>query len=177
MNEIPQELKQGIRVFMLVSRNKDNQKNKTIKKVISRSIDDFDIKFKELSKIFEDGQRIYCNINERDISKGMMNFKIKQLQTDFGDNISRNNFYLDIRNRFISSLMKRNAKKTSYFLFDIDNGLDTFTEKLLKQCTDIIFQYKTKSGSHIITEPFNYTKLKLPDYVEFNSDGLMLLKS
>jgi hypothetical protein len=40
---------------------------------------------------------------------------------------------------------------------------------------EILKSYRTKAGWHIITKPFNHTKIELPENVELKTDGLLLL--
>lgn len=74
--------------------------------------------------------------------------------------------------------MRPGSRSSSYFVFDIDNPM-TLDEALgiLDRCPEkpeIVKQYATKNGWHIITKPFNHTKLEKE--LSFHKDGLLLLK-
>ena len=106
----------GIRMLMLCYRNKEGGENSDKHNVrkISRNKEEFFEIFREFQKIKESSQeplRIYSCVNCRNIEKAIMNFKREQLEADYYDKDSRDNFYFDIKNRWISSLMKPNARK------------------------------------------------------------------
>jgi len=73
--------------------------------------------------------------------------------------------------------MRPSSKADSNFLIDLDNccerSLKTICKKLEKK-TEILMTYNTKSGYHVITKPFDYTKLD-DDRIQVNPDGLLLL--
>jgi len=74
--------------------------------------------------------------------------------------------------------MQPSQRKTSLFLFDVDNeeGRDVMGEALCVIPNEyILYTYATKNGWHIITNPFNYTEIKLPKNCEFKKDALLLL--
>ena len=59
------------------------------------------------------------------------------------------------------------------FLFDVDNeeGRDVIGESLqVIPSEHIIKPYPTRNGWHILTNPFDYTKLNLPKNCEFKKD-------
>ena len=108
-----------------------------------------------------------------------MNFKREQLEADFYDETNRNNFYFDIRNRWISSLMQQNARVETLFLIDIDNIIGnkniSYIEKHLSTIeAEIICKYETKNGIHLITKPFN-PNLFNNEFGEIKKDALLLL--
>lgn len=124
--------------------------------------------------------RIQLAVNPRNIDKGMREFKRQQLEADYYDADSRAAFYLRIKDRMISSLMKPSSRASTHFLIDCDTVEDmTNTQmKLAELKVPVLKQYATKSGGwHIITEPFNkslFSSEKLSmDMV--HTDGLLLL--
>jgi len=174
----------GFSVLSLIHRNKEGGETNNIKykKVITRNSDEFFDALNELVDIQMSSDipyRIYSSVNERDFNKAIRKFKYEQLESDYYDQVQKENFYLDIRNRFLGCLMQPTQKATSYFLFDVDNveGKDLCGETLnaIKDKELIVKLYPTKNGWHILTHPFNYTKIKLPDGVELKKDGLLLL--
>lgn len=173
----------GTRVLFLIQRHKEGGEtnNTKLTKLVSRDGIEWFLNLKELvgkKMESENSLRIYGSVNSRDFKKAIHKFKIEQLDAEMycQDQIER--FYLDLRNRFIGCLMQPANKETSLFLFDIDNeeGRDVHEEALnVIPNEHIVHVYKTKNGWHIITNPFNYTKIKLPDGVELKKDGLLLL--
>lgn len=173
----------GYRVLFLIHRNKEGGEtnNTKYRKIITRNREEY--KAALLGLLIEKSQtdipyRIYASVNERNINKAIRRFKYEQLEADYYDQIQKENFYLDLKNRFIGCLMQPPQRATSYFLFDVDNeeGRDVMGETLQVLPNEMILQtYPTKNGWHIITKPFDYTKIKLPNGCSINKDGLLLL--
>ncbi len=92
------------------------------------------------------------------------------LAADFQDD---NNFYIDFYNRWISSLMKPQARNDKMFLLDIDDlsKLNEIKRKILT-ITHNYQVHKTPSGCHIYLKPFN---IKLLPDIDIKKDGLMLI--
>lgn len=178
---------EGYRVLFLIQRHKEGGEinNSKLIKIISRNkVEYYDALVKLLTEQQEMHKknlpaRIYAAVNERDFSKAIRQFKYEQLEADYYDQVQKENFYLNIKNRFVGCLMQPTQKKTSYFLFDIDNHEDIkdTTAEILSIIPNehIIKLYATKNGWHLITEPFNYTKLTLPKNCELKKDALLLL--
>ncbi len=174
----------GIRVLFLIHRNKEGGEtnNTKVEKLISINSEEFYLQLLKLLDIKERNlgtpYRIYSSLNPRNIEKGIRQFKYEQLEADYYDPEQKHNFYHDIRNRFIGCLMQPAQRATSLFLFDCDNeeGRDVMGEAIdVIPDEHIIRKYSTKNGWHIITHPFNYTTLKLPEGVELKKDSLILL--
>ena len=172
----------GCRVLMLIQRHSDggHTNNSKLRSYISRGHEEW---VKSLAKLLQEKEqyphlplRIYQTLNERDIEKGIREFKHASLEADYYDDEQRQWFYLDVRNRIVSSLMKPSSAKTSYFLFDVDlEEVPRLLELGLKELTEIVLTYKTKNGWHIITKPFNPNLVSLPENVELKKDSMMLL--
>lgn len=178
-----QNFTNGYRCLFLIQRHKEGgetNNSKLIKK-ITNGPDEFATALLELVSEKMDSKlslRIYSCVNARDFDKAIRKFKYEQLDADFYDKEQRNNFYLDIKNRFIGCLMQPTQKAESLFLFDIDNeeGRDVCGEVLKVLPNEYIeFQYPTKNGWHIVTRPFNHTKITLPKGCELKKDALLLL--
>jgi len=173
----------GYRVLFLIHRNKEggNTNNTKARKLISRNADEFKKLLRELvkeKKYSDIPYRIYSSLNERNFEKTIRQFKYEQLEADYYDQEQKENFYLDIKNRFIGALMQPAQRKSSLFMFDVDDeeGRDVMGEALCVLPPEhIVMQYKTKNGWHIITMPFDYTKITFPKGCEFKKDGLILL--
>lgn len=173
----------GYRILFLIYRGKDGgpTNNRFVRKIITRNKKEWQDALLKL--VVEQSKeelpyRVYASVNERNIEKSIRQFKYEQLESDYYDQIQKENFYLDIKNRFIGCLMQPAQRKTSYFLFDIDKveGIDVQGTVLdILPNEHIIKMYPTKNGWHIITNAFNYTKLDLPNFCELKKDGLLLL--
>lgn len=173
----------GCRVLFLLQRHKEGGEtnNSKLMKILTRTPEEYLEAIKKLVGEKMDSElplRIYASVNERDFNKAIRQFKYEQLDADYYDQNQKENFYLDIKNRFLGCLMQPAQRATSFFLFDIDNeeGRDVMGEAL-KVIPDemIVSQFKTKNGWHFVTKPFNYTTLTLPKGVEMKKDALLLL--
>lgn len=178
------EFTDGIRVIMLIHRSKDGASHSTrhLRMIFTNGRKEFE---DALAMLLEqkirstiDGLRIYSTVNPRNIRKAISQFKHDQLDIDDADEDSKLFFYLGIKSRFSSCLMRPSSRMDSLFVFDIDNPM-TLDEALgiFDRCPEnpeIVKQYKTKNGWHIVTKPFNHTKLEKE--LSFHKDGLLLLK-
>ena len=175
----------GYRFIMLVHRNKEggksNRPQKNGVKRITKNREEFIEMLNELQKLKAESKvpmRIYSCVNKRDIEKTIREFKRRQLDADYYDIESRHGFYLDIKNQWISSLMKPNSRAETKFLIDIDeeatNSIEIAKTLLEEIGVKIILRYPTKNGIHIITEPFN-PNLFNSEFGEVKKDGLLLL--
>jgi hypothetical protein len=179
----PDEFKEGYRILMRCRRNKDGEGSsggdRGSKKVITNGREEFEQAFESLSSEMLEGERIYSTVDARQMERGIRNFKQRQLEADYYDDGSRHSFYTDSHNRLVSCLQSPNARDSSYFLFDCDSqedGLEALgaIDKLgLAKC--IRHTYPTKSGRHIITDPFNPNLL--PEHIRpwIQKNAMMLL--
>lgn len=186
MNIVPTQFKEGLRMIMLTKRSKDGGRNnpdRVAKRKISRNETEFDSIVDEFKKEMETSSeplRIYSSVNSRDIKKAIRLFKQRQLDADYYDEDSKNNFYFDIKNRWISCFMNPSCRAETKFLIDIDDVesvADTiiYAKRLLGELgVKILASYTTKNGAHIITEPFN-PSLWDTDLGEIKKDGLILI--
>lgn len=173
----------GYRVLLLLQRHKEDGEtnNSQLKKIITRNRKEYYEALIVLLRVMREAEvplRIYASLNARDFNKSVRQFKFEQLEADYYDQVQKENFYLEIRNRFVWCLMQPQQRATNLFMFDIDNieGRDVMGEALCAIPNEhILKQYPTKNGWHIITKPFNYTDIKLHDNFEFKKDGLLLL--
>lgn len=173
----------GYRTLFLIHRHKEGGETNNTKaeKIITKDSKEWLKKLEELlrKKMTSDiPYRIYGSLNERNFEKAIRQFKYEQLDADYFTMEQEHGFYLDLKNRFFGCLMQPASRQTSLFLFDVDNeeGRDVMGETLQVLPNDhIIKQYPTKNGWHIITKPFDYTKIVLPKGVEFKKDALILL--
>lgn len=167
---IPDFLKSGYRILILVKRNKDRSEGElrtTDRKnvrVIVCGAEQFDQELARLSALRLPNERIYSSVNERSMHKAIRMFKERQLQNDYESTENKEAFYSDIQNRFLSCLQNPSCKASSLFLIDVDHKImDKIeaTKELLAKHTEIIFEKETINGFHFVTKPFN------PNVVEF----------
>lgn len=169
--QLPDTFKEGYRGVLLLLRSKDGQHGNADRKAlkqITRNTDEWTHvvnEFKRMRKYPEyEHHRIYSSINARDIGRAIREFKVRQLSADYDDGELVFDFYTDIKNRFFSCLMNPISKMTSYFLIDCDS-LDEYNHAMASLqdaalIDKIIFEYKTRNGFHIITQPFNPQNVK-----------------
>lgn len=183
--------KTGWRVIIMLLRQKDGGHNRPdyhAKKYLVNGVDEFNEKFTYLKDLKRKESaipyRIYSSVNERDMNKAIRHFKQEQLDRDYDCDEIKHRFYVDIKNRFIGSAQRPQSRKSSYFLFDIDfqNPEDKIFVMQLKAhlrldvYAEIIYEYETPHGYHIITKPFNYKLLEENVYYTIKKDAMMLLE-
>jgi len=184
------KFKEGVRVLIAIQRKKENKevcwKDRHVKTLFSKSEEEFDEKFEKLDKFCDtqDGSfRIYSSVNSRNLKKSVRKFKSDQLDVDYADETSFENFYFNIKSKFISCLMRPENRNETIFKFDVDtkdNKINSEIESLLLKNTELITRRETKNGFHYFSKPFNYTVLNQSlvycENVDFSKDGLVLLK-
>lgn len=174
----------GCRVLFLIQRHSDggHTNNSKLRSYISRNDEEW---ITACAKLLHEKAlyphlplRIYQSVNARNVEKGIMHFKHAMLDADYFDTAMRHGFYLDVRNRIVSALMKPPSKAESFFLFDCDTQDEVVLNAVrrdLAALTNIVHEYPSKSGVHIITGPFNPNNIELPKDVELKIDAMMLL--
>jgi len=174
MIEFPPFLSTGIRLIEVLERKKDGfESSRVVKRIITDSRSGFRRVISQLEEDMLRGQRLYVSVNPRNLRKAIYDFKQKQLQADYTES---EDFYLDIKNRFFSSLAR--SKDDSLFLFDIDNVdaiPDSFYENIKKADVKILWSVKTVTGFHVITFPFNHTVFDWGENISIETDGLVLI--
>jgi hypothetical protein len=162
LDSIPEIFTDGIRGILLIRRNKDGEKENAQRKAIkriSRSTKEwraFVCELRDIQQSTHQRYRTYSSVNSRDISRAIHEFKRRQLEMDYGNMYEFHSFYCDVKNRFFSCLMNPNCRETSYFLIDCDTPEEyEYAALQLRESGLILFQYPTKKGIHIITQPFN----------------------
>ncbi len=183
----------GVRVLFLIWRKKERAKvdrNLKIRKLISSDEEEFEKCLEQLldlkEKYAELPLRIYSTVNKRNMDKAIRKFKELQLENDYQDKAQFYGFYKDIKNRWISSLMRPSSRLETQFIIDIDNEDKDYLKKIeseiLEHHTELIKKYKTKNGYHLIVKPFNPNLIKsygndghIYTDVSIKKDGLILL--
>ncbi len=173
----------GYRVLFLVHRAGEGGKtnNTHVKKVIVKGKKEYIQGLYELLLEKESSElplRIYAAVNERSFDKAIRQFKFEQLEADYYAEDHKQSFYTDCRNRFIGALMSPSSAVSKKFIVDVDS-MDEFNIALKEISLaglndEIITQYKTKNGWHIVMNPFNPALLPVMGS-KINKDGLILL--
>lgn len=170
------QVKKGVRLVMRVLRSKDGGLAKPdhhAEKIITRNAQEWDTAVAMLADNATANERIYASVDERDFDKAIVEFKHRQLDADSYNEDSKQSFYIDIKNRFISCLMSPACRKTKYFLIDCDSDEeynDAFGNETVAQ--NALYQYPTKNGRHIVTRPFNPALFQTG---EVKKNGLILV--
>lgn len=170
----PEIFKTGYRILLRTHRSKEggtNRGDRHSKKYVSFGNNQYEELKNKLISEMRNGERVYSSVNERDFDKAVMLFKHRQLDADYQDKESFEAFYIDIYNRWVSSLANKSARKDRLFLIDgdYDDGAtkENYSNELCKK-TNIVYGYDTKNGFHMVVEPFDYTGLSFKDKIGFN---------
>jgi hypothetical protein len=182
LSKIPDQFKIGYRGVLLLKRNKDGKERNADRKVIKKitcGVEEWESTIRELRNLQQTqlpNHRIYASINERNMNSSLREFRQRQLDNDYNTIDLMNEFYCDIQNRFFSCFMNPKNKRGGLFLIDCDSIEEYHYAKSLMQVkqieSDIIFEYRTRNGFHIITRPFNPDIIK---GVEIKKDALLAI--
>lgn len=154
----------GTRLLMITERRKDTG-TKTRKRVEVRATryhNEFEEAIQSMYASLEPGQRLYASVNHRDHSHAeyLMAAEINRLAFK-GSVDERHEFWFNVQRRWESALRKSPAAKE--FLWDFDGALSEYRYELLKADPSISINHwyrtKTDNGIHVLTKPFNYTKV------------------
>lgn len=173
----------GVRVLFLIHRNKEggDTNNTKTRKVVAKDSEEFRL---ELIKLVDEKERemvipyrVYSSINPRDIKKAIRKFRYEQLDAESYGDEQYQDFYYNIKDRFIGCLMQSGSKQSSLFIFDCDSpaGHAKTLQQLAELGVQIEDQFPTKNGWHVITQPFNSTLFASVEDVTIVKDGLILL--
>lgn len=159
---IPEMFTDGFRGVMLIKRNKDGEDGNAQRKAVKRITSSTGVwrkaicELQDKQKSTHEGYRIYASVNERSMSKAIHEFERRQLEARYGNLYEYNMFYTDIQNRFFSCLMNPNSREQNSFLIDCDSPEEyEFAKLQLRDTGLILWDYATKNGRHLITNPFN----------------------
>lgn len=182
--EHPEHFKEGVRILMLLLRSKDGGKGNVDRhaiKLVTSNPKQYDAALKALKEEWQEGWRIYSTVDSRDVKKAMRRFKELQLENDYTP--YPEGFYLDMENRWVSALQQPTSRAQSHFLFDFDDltttqkGIEALAQFEASDITEdhYVHGYHTKNGFHIITKPFNYTKLPEWMHPMIHKNAMLLL--
>lgn len=161
--EHPESFKEGVRILMRTWRNKEGgnlggRPDRKSKKLVSRNPKEFDECFNILMGDRIGMERIYSSVDQRDMEKGIRIFKQRMLDSDYYKKDERHGFYIDVYNRWISSIQSPQARKGKTFMVDVDddkNEEDSIREEIKEKGLELVHEYPTKNGRHFILKPFN----------------------
>lgn len=179
----PLEFQTGARVLLHVQRNKDGLGNKTLKRVATTGQEQFQEQLEKLRSVMEPGQRIYGSVDARNVDAAIRKFKESQLEFDYHPTAVRRDYYFKLDSTWKSCLMSPSARATKLFLFDLDTPeeRDEFFEAYNALIAadplanlQLKGYYATKNGWHVITTPFNITKLPVKLRACHQTNAVML---
>lgn len=187
-NQIAEDFRQftyGCRVLFLIQRHKDggHTNNSKLRMYVVRDTEEW---INALGKLLQEKDqhpeialRIYQTLNSRNIKKAIHTLKQMQLDADYYDEPSMVSFYIDIKNRWVSALMKKPNKAESNFLIDVDTKekeeIKAVDDALSQINIEVLLKYPTKNGWHYVTKPFNPNLFVAMENVEIKTDAMMLL--
>ncbi len=157
----PAQFRNGVRILMRTLRAKDGGKvtdpDRVADRVVSRNIEEYDDLLAQMLRRRTGRERIYSTADARDMHKAIRLFKERQLEADYYDVTSRDSFYADIHNRWISALVSPRCAVGTTFLVDVDDAqaLTIAETEIASNGLEILHTYPTKNGKHIILRPFN----------------------
>ncbi|MBX9924838.1 MAG: hypothetical protein K2Y05_00635 [Hyphomicrobiaceae bacterium] len=156
----PERFKLGTRVLLLRGRPKDGLPHNRAKPVFTPDPENFDAAIDALAKLALPGERIYATAGARDLDKAIRLFKERQLAADY--DADPHDFYRHLDRRWETALMASTSQAEKLWLFDCDTPDDTavVTDELARaNLREPPYRYATKSGTHIIVQPFERSQL------------------
>jgi hypothetical protein len=163
----------GTRVFMLVSRNKDEATSKRLILRVTSSQEAFEKMLLELHQMLNINERIYASACPRDLKKASRAFKQAQLDAEYDENPL--NFYEHLNSRWVHALsLEKSADKLhKLWMFDCDSQEDYH---LVKNTLTVptVYEYPTKNGYHVFTKPFDRSKLSSSVQTMLHTNPMML---
>jgi len=181
VEELGEMFTEGVNVLMLLHRKKEggdtSEDRRRLAWFVTQDTKGYQSALTKLMILKQghvDGDyRIYASANPRNTAKAIRTLEERLLALHYDDEECRNNYHDRLDRKWISCLMKDSNRDRSYFQWDIDHNEGDNHGEALKALADwnIVYQYRTKNGWHIITEPNN------PEGIPYdvNRDGLLLL--
>lgn len=173
--EHSEQFKTGARVLMLKGRHKDGvEKERTLVRV-SYGVEQFDDALAALLSALRPGERIYASAGERSIVAAIREFKRRQLDADYDEDPRR--FYRSINERWVASLMQPTSQLDKLWLFDCDTPEDLArVEAELEAVYDrgAPYKYASKSGTHILLQPFDKGQMSDASRALIHANPIML---
>ena len=173
----------GTRVLLLIERAKDGGNNKEYQRRAMRLVTHNEESLKRaliqmlvLQNTVNSNYRIYMTASPRNMERASYTFKQAMLEADYGGEMDKGYFWERLDDRWISALVKTNPPKNeTVFVIDIDTQDTSASLKKVSELNiEVLKQYPTKNGWHIIVKPFNRDLWDIPE-TEIQIEGLLLL--
>lgn len=167
----PEHFMEGTRVLQLTGRNKDGVKSRRIHRV-SKNKERFQEILVELIEMAKPDERIYASASARNLDRASRELKHRMIDAEADSDPMA--FYESLNSRWVSCLMQPNCQMPKLWMFDCDS-LEEYKEVLAyleQQEKSVEYQYKTKSGYHVIVTPFHMKDA--PQTIEKLDNPLML---
>lgn len=186
IEQLPPELKQGIRTMFLLQRTKDGGHNKEEKRIFRYAVtyDDADLLTNLTDMLFlrylhGEDLRIYLSVNERNERIAVRNIHDAIIESLYVDTTNRDLIQRKVLKGSRAYMMNPNARASKNFLIDVDSQPDVdVMGEVLQEMGELgieeLYRKSTRNGWHIIVKPFNLALWKGP--AEIKRDGLILLK-
>lgn len=125
--------------------------------------------------------RLYVTANARNTVDAYFNFRSRMNgwvkdRLDGDDEAARK--FKRVDSYWKSELQKPAARDETRFIIDFDGdwAIGVFRE-MLEDETEVIVERETPNGTHVVTEPFDYTDVALLDEedIEIKTDGMLFL--
>ena len=126
-----------------------------------------------LTKLAQEGERIYASANEADLKKAVRLFKERQLANDY--DASPYSFYRKLDNRWFSCVGKSPQKEGKVWMLDVDDHEEEAEVKAWCKRNIHEYSYGTKNGMHVFIKPTNKEKLSELLLKCLNENPLMLV--
>jgi len=175
-------------ILIAVSRQKFNEDvtngQEQIHRRIVSSEEEVEYNIKHLYSMMQQNNlkyRLYLTVNSRSLTSAFFQFQSKlasmseELFNGDDGTITR---IERLGSEWKSTLHDPSNRVTKNFQFDLDDvsrgELNLFKDKLTEHEAEILLVRETPNGFHLITEPFNYTKMKAAHfYDELDTDGMV----
>lgn len=175
----PASFMAGTRVLFLKSRHKDGATDERTILRVSHDQNRFWATLLELDAMAREGERIYASAGHRDVSKASRLFKERALAASY--DADETEFYRHLDARWVSCLMAPAVQTDKRWLFDCDSDEDyrLVVEEIsrlkpIMGWAETPYSYPSKSGRHIITGPFDKSRLSPRVMSMWHDNALML---
>lgn len=154
--------KTGTRALMLKGRHKDGLVTERRYQRVTHDVDQFNEALEELADMSWDNERVYATAVPRALPKAMRLFKERLLANDY--EAKPEAFFERLDDRWVSCLMNPRAQvhEAKVWLFDCDTDEEFYAvNDGLRNHYDRAtpYTYESKSGYHVVVQPFNRSPL------------------
>lgn len=154
----PMRFKEGTRCVFMKGRRKDDGDPSRYFARVTHDEREFDAAIMELLRLAAPTDRIYASLCARDVMKAARAFNHRRVDAAYDSDPET--FYRKMDSHWISCLMQPANGAERLWLFDCDSIAEYESMVLeLGSVTEILLEYGTPNGRHIITRPFNRSVL------------------